>query len=204
MKTVFAIALVLLFVGCNPNQWGTKEVIDGSSLQRGEQITIEQHTGETTSGEFLGTTTLSPEQYQEYYVRATQQNGTSYLLPIPGEQIRFATSLSKEKLWEGTYAGFDEHSLKVKFDENSEEEIYLSSITKMSGREGEVLERMRLRSLFQNGEIPIMTAFVMKGTKGDVMVPLSSIKALIVHPSGNGVKQVTLSGEMLRNAVAQQ
>ncbi|MBI3195148.1 MAG: hypothetical protein HYZ34_11900 [Ignavibacteriae bacterium] len=204
MKTAFTIVLVMLFVGCNPNQWGTKEVIDGSSLQQGTHITIEQHGGQNIAGEFLGITTLSPEQYQEYYLQSTQQNGTYYLLPTLGEQIRFTTSLSKEKLWEGKYAGFDEHSLKVKFDENSEEEIYLSSIMNLTGREGEVLGRMKLRNLFQNGEIPIMTAFVMKGTKGEVMVPLSSIKSLIVHPSRNGVKQVTLSGEMLRNTFAQK
>jgi len=167
-------------------------------------ITIEQHIGKNISGEFLGTTTLSPEEYQEYYAQSTQRNGNYYLLPTLGQQIRFTTSLSNDKMWEGEYAGFDEHSLRVKLDENSEEEIYLSSITNMTGREGEVFERMRLRNLFLNGEIPVMTALMMKGIDGEVMVPLSSIKALTVHPSSSAAKQITMSGEALRNTFAQQ
>ncbi len=193
--TVVMIVLVLMATGCGPNQWATKEVIDGSSMKQGEVITVQQKDGQNISGTFMGTATMPIEQYKEFYTAQTVTKGTEGVLPRIGDPIVLSTSLVKDKVWQGEFLGFSEQALLVKMDgESKTSELFIPSVVALSGKNGKSLERMEFRNMFLNGNIPLMTSLVLRSSTGDVQVPITSIKELTVSQE-SGTQSVTMNVE---------
>lgn len=192
--SVVIMITIIAFTGCSPNQWATKDIVDRSDVREGETVTLLQKNGEKLSGTYVGTTTMPLEEYRNYYTVTSQRESSANFLPFYGQRIKFSTSVTNEKSWEGLLLGFSDQSLLVKFDgESSPEEIYLSSLTSMSSNNGDVIQRMKFRQSYLDGEIPLMTSFLLKSATGEVLVPINSIKGVIVHDGVNIAQNLLLS-----------
>ncbi len=193
LVTLMMIAVIVV-TGCGPNQWATKEVLDGSSMKQGEVITVQQRDGQNISGTYVGTATMSVEQYKKFYSASEQTKGTEgVLLPKLGERVILATSLANDKVWQGELVGFNEQSLFLKLDgESQTNEIYVPSVVALAGKNGKSVERMEFRNMFLNGNIPLMTSIVLRNSSGDVQVPISSIKEVVVSQEA-GNSNVTMN-----------
>lgn len=198
--TIFATVMMIVavgFIGCNPTQWAAKEIIDGSGIQRGESLTVQLKNGEHISGTFAGTASMSLDAYADFYASTTQSEGTDYVLPSIGQRIRFSTILLPEKIWEGQLVGFDEQSILVRFnEETAPEKIYLTSLTSISSKQGDLFQRLQFRQIFLNGEIPLMTTIVLNNNSVEnIQVPISSIKEVTIHGENGLAHSITLSAE---------
>ena len=169
----------LILCGCSVTGWSSKEIPDGSSLGRGEPVTIVQKDGRTVTGEYQGIQEIPYSEYAEQYKDATAQNINGYILPQIGEQIKVTTSIIEDKYWDGQLIGFDQKSLWVKLEGKSHaDEFNISSLTTLSNQSGKILKRMQFRKLFVNGDIPLRTAIVVTNGTTDIRIPVNTINSI--------------------------
>jgi len=180
-------ATILLLESCSVTGWSAKEPPKGLNLSEGETITIMQKDGSLLTGEYLGIGMMPFENYVKEYNLQTQESYEGTFLPAIGQNVDLLTAVSGSKVWEGQFMGFDHRSIRIKMiGELQPEEIYFSSITNLSSRDGKMFQRMALRSMFLDGKIPLMSALEIKNAKEKMLVPISSIKEISVkNASGN-------------------
>jgi hypothetical protein len=109
----------------------------------------------------------------------------------------FTTVLSDMKPWMGQLTGFDLENIWIRFPGNTESEpVYFSNIYSLSDGNGGVIGRTMLRGLFLNGAIPLMSALKFKNGAGEISVPISSIRKLVVLDETFSYR--TIDGNALR------
>jgi hypothetical protein len=177
----------LILCGCSVTGWSSKEIPNGSSLGRGEPVTIVQKDGRTVTGEYQGIQEIPYSEYAEQYKDATAQDINGYLLPQIGEQIKVSTSIIEDKYWNGQLIGFDQKSLWLKINGKSQaDEFNISSLTTLSNQSGKILKRMQFRKLFIDGDIPLRTAIVVINGTMDIRIPVNTINRIT---TGYGAEQ---------------
>jgi hypothetical protein len=210
-KLIFAgllmTALAILVTGCSPTGWSTKSIPDGSSLNSGEQVTIVKTDGSVVSGEFTGKATIPSSDYRSLYSVSTMRPVNGRYLPSIGQTVRITTAISDTRAWTGQLIGFDGVNILLKNGSNPEiEKIYFASLTTVSDYDGRSIPRSELRSLFENGSIPLMTAISVSSNGSTTLVPLSAIREITVEDQTAAAKSQTatvLSGTNLRNTLLQ-
>jgi hypothetical protein len=193
LAIVITISCGIIISGCSATDWATREIPDGSSLDKGDLITIVQKDGATQTGTYIGSIILSPTEYAEEYSHSERQTYDGKLLPRLGQNIRFLTTLSDSKIWKGELLGFDCSSLWIKSENSTEpEQVYFTSLKCLSARDGKVFHRMHLRNLFMNGDIPLMSAIEVEDVAGSHRVPVSSIDRILFGSNGTVVLGINL------------
>lgn len=179
---VVAGCVAMLAPGCSPTGWAVRELPDGSNLRPGDNVTITQQDGSVVTGEFVCQAAVPAGEYPGQYERAASVQTDGMELPSLGQTIRLSTAVYDTKSWTGQLVGFDLENMWVKFPGDAEAEpVYFSSLRTLSDANGELIHQGALRSLFLNGEIPLMSALRLKSGAGEVDVPVSSIRQLIVE-----------------------
>ena len=171
----------LLVTGCSVTGWATKEPPKGLRLNEGETVTVLQKDGRQSTGEYVGLGAAPFADYVAEYELLSQESIQGKYLPAIGQDIEVSTSLSDTKVWQGQFLGFDHRSLWMRTKgELLPHTIYFSSITGLSGRDGKMLSRSTLRSMFLSGEIPLMSAVEIRGPGETILIPFSNIKDILV------------------------
>lgn len=183
----FLIAIALLSVllsavGCSVTGWAAKDPPKGLNLNEGETVTVTQKDGGLIAGEYAGIGTTPLENYLQEYTIRTKESIEGRYLPAIGQNIEVLTSLSDTKVWEGEFLGFDHKSLWIRMNgENQPEEIYFSSIADLSSRDGTILTRMILRSMFLDGKIPLHSAIRIRKANETILIPVWNIKEIALQ-----------------------
>jgi len=200
---VVALMMIAMFVviGCSPNEWTNREIIDGSHIQQGQTVTVQQKNGEQVTGTFIGTSDMPYNEYADYYASSALFDGNGNFLPDLGQNVKFSTVIS-DRTWEAQLIGFDEQSISVIMKGKSDpEQIYITSLTNLTDKNGDVLHRERFRGLFLDGKIPLRTAIVLTGSSGTINVPINSIKELTVHSGDKMAQDMTLDADQVLQSV---
>ncbi len=191
LTVVFAVLFAALLWGCSANGWATRDVPDGSGLRKGELVTVVQRDGSSLTGEFQAIEPITELEYASLYEAGTQQP-YGERLPKLGQTIQFMTSVSDSKVWQREFAGFDKDGLLTRNHKSGElEHVYPTSIRLISDGHGDFLQRMGLRQLFLDGQIPLMSALVLHGEKGNVRIAISSISHLTTGGADTGTTVVS-------------
>jgi hypothetical protein len=144
--------------------------------------------GSTLTGVVASIQDLSATDYDRYY----NDRPSASALPLIGDAVAYTTSLDRNKVWTGTLAGFDESNLLVTVPgEATPEKIYFSSLGSLTGRNGRAIRRMELRGMYLNGEIPLLSAVVLRDGGSDRQVPLNEIERIGRTPSTDGSAAIT-------------
>ncbi len=197
MAVCATLSLVFL-TGCSPNGWATRDVPDGSGLQKGEKVKVIQKDGSSTTGEFESIEPLSFSEYEFSYAAGAANS----LLPGIGQEVQYMTAISDTKVWEGEFAGFDQYGILLRTDKSAQpEHLYLTSITALSDGHGGVIHSMELRNMYLNGELPLTTVLVLHSETGNVRIALDDITSLTVTPNEEDMSQ-SFSGRQLRQLLA--
>jgi hypothetical protein len=198
------VGLVLLLPGCSPTGWATREVPTGSNLTPGENVTVVENDGISVTGTFVGLESIPMAEYIDLYSNAVHPTLDGKLLPAVGQNIMVSTSVADEKVWEAQFLGFDYKSLWVRLKGQTQpQELYISTINNITGRNGERFQRMTIRNLYLDGSIPLMSAVVLKSTRGDLRIPVNSIKGLTTESSAAGgqANGLSMDGASLRSSL---
>jgi hypothetical protein len=189
-------AITILTAGCSPTGWAVREVPDGSNLKPGENVTVIQRDGSVITGEYIGPTTIPSAEYTALYDRVGQSPLEGNVLPGIGQTVQFSTILTDTKSWTGQLVGFDLANIWLRFPgKTGAEPIYFSSISSLSDGNGGVIDRMKLRGMFLNGDIPLMSALKIKNGSREVAVPISSVRELV---AGAALSSRTINGSPIR------
>lgn len=197
---VVLAGISIISMGCSSTGWATRDIPTGSDIQQGDMVTITQKDGKTVTGEYEGLMILSLTEYRQEYDQATQRQFDGRILPLIGQRIEVATSLSETKAWKGQLLGFDDESLWLKPDGGEEpEKFYISSLTGFTGRDGKIFRGMLFRNLFLNGDIPLMSVFVLKNQTGTYQISINSVKTITIIARGDSpiYKNISLRGSGL-------
>lgn len=199
---IIAGAVSLVLAGCSPTGWSAREMPDGAGLKLGETVTIEQRDGSTVTGSYVGQATIPQETYISQYDGGAKSAFSGGILPAIDQTIQFTLSVNDTRYWTARLAGFDlAHMWAIFPGETDPQPVYFSSIRSLSGADGTLMNRMQLRGLFLNGDIPLKSALKLKTSEGERLVPVSAIKNLSV---GNGTPwYTTIDGETLRGSLLQ-
>jgi hypothetical protein len=200
LSGLIAMSVILMLSGCSPTGWATHPVQDGSALNPGDHVAVTLNNGTLVNGAFTGMTTVPPAGYADYYTTTTSAPNDK-LLPEIGQQVQLTTSLSETRVWTGIMVGFDSRSCWI-IPEGAgvAEPVYFSSLTSLSGRNGEIFHRMELRSMYCDGAIPLMTALAIRSDSGTECVPLSSVRSLNIEPASgaSAAHAIAMDGAGLR------
>jgi hypothetical protein len=195
---VSSLIFLVGVTGCSPTGWLTKELPDGSSFDKGDQVTVLTKNGSSTSGMFLGLESVSEQEYANQFFHSVPLNSQ---VPEIGEAIRISTSISPDKIWEGKFVGFDYKNLWVKFSENTNPQpIYITNVFGLADSRGHSMYRMNLRQMFVDGDLPLMTALTIKTTNGIVYVPINTVAEIQSNKSNESVVTL-LSGNDFRSGL---
>jgi len=185
LTLLIAVPCGMIMSGCGATDWATREIPDGSSLDKGDLITIVQKNGILLIGTYRGLASLSPLEYADEYSRTDGQIFDGKLLPRIGQRIRILTTISDSRIWEGELVGFDCSSLWMKPDNSGKaERVYFTSLRCMTSRDYKVFHRMYLRNLFVDGDIPLMSAIEIEDGSGIHRIPVSSINYIEQNATG--------------------
>jgi hypothetical protein len=180
--------LSLVLVSCSPVAWAPRETPQVSSISAGERVTLQLRDGSTLAGVVTSIGDLSATAYEGYYNERLKAS----TLPSIGDPVAYTTSLDENKVWTGTLAGFDESNLLVAVPgEPTPARVYFSSLGSLAGRDGRAIRRMELRGMYLNGEIPLMSAVVIRDAGSERQVPLNEIERIGLAPSADGSAAVT-------------
>jgi hypothetical protein len=170
-------------MSCSPVAWAPRETPQVSSIGAGERVTLQLRDGSTITGVVASIQDLSSTAYDRYYT----EYPSASTLPAIGTTVAYTTSLDGNKVWTGTLAGFDESNLLVTVPgEDTPEKIYFSSLGSLTGRDGRAIRRMELRGMYLNGQIPLLSAVVLRDGEGQRQVPLNEIERIGRTPSADG------------------
>lgn len=201
------LVAIIPFTGCSPSGWAVKSLPDGSALDRGESVAIVQRDGSTIDGIYEGLEMIPAGEYLEQYSAGTRDALRSSNMPAIGQKVRVLTTLADDKVWEGRLIGFDHRSLWLSLDGRRDPvEFYISTLMSLTGRDKGSFGRMKLRELYLGGDIPLMSALVLKSENGTIRVPVSSIRELkagLLSHAENGFYRLRISGDAFRSSIAE-
>jgi hypothetical protein len=200
-------AMVILVTGCSPTGWSTKSIPDGTSLNAGDRVTITKTDGSVVDGEYAGTITMPASEYDSYYASSTMHPVNGRYLPSIGQTVRITTAISDTRSWTGQLIGFDGTDILLKNgNDPAIDRIYFASLTSVSDYDGKTIRRSELRTLFQNGSIPLMTALSVNTGESTTIVPLSAVGAITIDASSGKTESrdvIVMDGSALRNTLLQ-
>jgi hypothetical protein len=177
MMAVIAITISLLFFGCSVTGWTSKNIPDGSNIRNGNSVTITTKDGSFVTGEYIGVQDIPISDYTDLYNSAISESFLGKLLPQYGENIQITTKIAEDKVWEGKFISFDTKNICLMLKGKSEpSEFYISGLTTISKIGEKTLRKMQFRKLFEEGDIPLRSAIVLKNGSDNVKIPINEIK----------------------------
>ncbi len=177
------VSVIIIATGCSVNGWATKPVADGSDLKSGETVRIIQKDGHIIAGKFEKIQTLPDDEYMSSYNDPLQNYVATKILPRIGQTVFVRTNLAGNKTWKGVMVGFDHEGLLLRSDDNETRKYYIGTVNDMTGQDGTLIPKMKLRELFLDGDIPFMTALAVQTDRGEINIPINTIDNIIVAPA---------------------
>lgn len=174
-----ALAIAALLTGCSPVAWAPRETPHTSSIDLGEQLTLQLRDGSIISGTYESMQDLTEPEYERYYGAAVRATTGRESLPAIGQTVSYSTSVDESKVWEGRLVGFDESFLLVSAPGTKRiDKVYISSLGSLTGLEGRRIRRLALRELYVNGAIPLLSSIVIRNATDRRQIPLNQIERI--------------------------
>jgi hypothetical protein len=179
LLVVAAITTSFLLFGCSVTGWTSKNIPDGSQINTGNSVTITTKDGNSVSGEYIGVQDIPFSEYTNLYNSAVSESLLGKLLPQLGENIQITTKIAEDKVWEGKFISFDTKNICLMLKGKSEpSEFYISGLTTISKIGEKTLRKMQFRKLFEEGDIPLRSAIVLKNGSNDVKIPINEVRTI--------------------------
>jgi hypothetical protein len=179
MMVVIAITTSLLFFGCSVTGWTSKNIPDGSNVSTGNDVTITMKDGNSVTGEYIGVQDIPFSEYSNLYNSAVSESLLGKLLPQLGENIQITTKIAEDKVWEGKFISFDTKNICLMLKGKSEpSQFYISGLTTISKIGEKTLRKLQFRKLFEEGDIPLRSAIVLKNGNNDIKIPINEVRTI--------------------------
>ncbi|MBI5022294.1 MAG: hypothetical protein HZB59_12730 [Ignavibacteriales bacterium] len=177
LLVVISITIFLSLPGCSITGWTTKDIPDGSDIGKGNAVTITTKAGKIMTGQYIGVQDIPIPDYAISYNETISQSILNKLLPQYGENIQITTKIAENKVWEGQFISFDLEHIRIMLKGKSEPaELYISGLTTLSKIGEKRVQMMQFRRLFENGDIPLRSAVVLKNGNDDLKIPINEIQ----------------------------